>query len=98
MIENTDAAIVSRSKDGSPQAKAHLKRARSELDESCQLELKRLRASNLFFNGEGGSIAIVGILVLCHVGSNVASHEQLRDSCFPKSRVSCCMFMAHEVV
>ena len=49
VIENTDAAIVSRSKGGRPQAKAYLKRARSELDESCQLELKRLRVSKHVF-------------------------------------------------
>ena len=49
LIENTDAASVSRSTGGRPQAKAYLKRARSELDESCQSELKRLRVSISLF-------------------------------------------------
>ena len=44
---NFDAASGSQSRPGRgrPHAKAYLKRARAELDESSQLELKRLRVS-----------------------------------------------------
>ena len=38
-----------------------MKRARSELDESCQLEVKRLRVSNHLSQGkgEGGTIVVI---------------------------------------
>ena len=49
VIDNIDAASGSRSRRGRPHAKAYLKRARSELDDSCQLELKRLRVSKYVF-------------------------------------------------
>ena len=44
---NIDAASGSQSRPGHgrPRAKAYLKRARAELDESSQSELKRLRVS-----------------------------------------------------
>ena len=43
---NIDAASGSQSKRrGRPRAKSYLKRARAELDEASELELKRLRVS-----------------------------------------------------
>ena len=49
VTDNIGAASGSQSRRGRPHAKAYLKRARSELDESYQLELKRLRVSNHLF-------------------------------------------------
>ena len=48
---NIDAASGSQSRRaaGRPRAKSYLKRARAELDEASELELKRLRVSIHFF-------------------------------------------------